>query len=104
MASNFQYELDVVTAIFDIPKILPSSYNILFSGLRLARKDDGWLIVLKGWRGRDPMCAYVFAGRYETCLETLVDYLSKRRLQWTADSYPIGSPPVRQLSLPESTA
>lgn len=74
--------------ILGLPENTAYMQGFLLNALTMKRKDDTWLLILKGVKQGRHLVVYVECATFSDCLEVGADYAQKGILSFHTDKYP----------------
>lgn len=70
-----------------LDEVIPTYTGRAMTGLTLSKKEDGWLLVLRGKNGSGPEVAFTAGPRPHDCLVELASKVKHGGLRWRPDKY-----------------
>lgn len=77
----------MVASTLDFDKEIAYQYRIVLTGFNMKRKDDTWLLVLKGEKRTERLVSFVSGRDFAECIENAIYLLESRGLTWRKDKF-----------------
>lgn len=73
--------------LFALHEVLAWYSGIVFTGLSIKKRDDDWLLVLRGTKGKKPVVLFVSGDDFEDCVLTVAKLVSRGQDSWLPDRF-----------------